>query len=151
MPAWVHRTTKEYLRSVPAAELPEAIANYIEESAEAATLYAAGVPNIYWKISGDIVSEMTQAEKDAVDAAALQAQRDDTAAQLDQVEEVLRAFMLTVLDEFNAHADKHNAILDAIDSGNNLSQVKANIAAVTDYPQRTSAQLRTTVRNKLGS
>lgn len=151
MPAWVHRTTKTYLRSVPAAELPEPVSNYIEESAEAAALVAAGVPNIYWKITGDIVSEMTQAEKDAVDAANLIAARDDTAAQLDQVEDVLRAFMLTVLDEFNAHADKTNEILDAIDAASNLAQVKSNIAAITDYPQRTTAQLRTTVRNKLGT
>ena len=44
-----------------------------------------------------------------------------------------------------------NEILTAISTGSNLSQVKANIDAVTPAPQRTIAQMKTTVRNKLGT
>jgi hypothetical protein len=55
---------------------PISNSNWIHASAEAATLWAlhesdpAGRHgNRYWNISGDIVSEMSAAEKDAVDAA----------------------------------------------------------------------------------
>jgi hypothetical protein len=77
--------------------------------------------------------------------------RDAIASQLQQTENVLRAFMLTVLDELNLHASKHNEILTAIDDGTTLAGVKANIAAIADYPQRTEGQLRTSVRDKLGA
>lgn len=49
--------------------------------------------------------------------------------------------LLLMLDEFNAHATTINAILSAIDAASTLAQVKTNIAAIPDYPQRTKAQL----------
>lgn len=73
MPRWLHRTTKRVLNSVPLAELPEPRSSYIEEPDLTAV---DGVPVKYWTISGDVVSEMTRAEKDAVDAAEEQARLD---------------------------------------------------------------------------
>lgn len=62
---------------------------------------------------------------------------------------LMRAVVLTVLDELNAHAAKINSILTAIDNGANLAAVKANVAAITDYPTRTAQQVRTTIANKI--
>ncbi len=60
-----------------------------------------------------------------------------------------RAFSLIVLDEFNAHAVKINAILTAIDDATTLAQVKSNIAAIADYPARTAEQLKQSIRDRI--
>ena len=148
MPLYVHRTTKQVLPSTSPAALTEPEANYIKDPDLSAV---AGFSSIYWIITGDIVSLMTQAERDAVDAAQLTANRDSTAAQLDQLEGVFRAFALALLDELNRHSSRVTAILDAIDGANNLAGVKTAIAAIPDLPQRTVAQLKAAIRNKLGS
>jgi len=62
---------------------------------------------------------------------------------------LLRAVLLIIVDEFNNHSDKTNAILDAIDGASNLSGLKSSIGAINDLPQRTGAQLRTEVKTKL--
>lgn len=146
MSSVLNRTTKQYLASVNTPDYPTA--QWIIEPDLSAVV---GFDSRYWTITGDVVTLMSPAERAAVDASLLTAERDAVAAQLQQTENVLRAFMLTVLDELNLHALKHNAILDAIDAGANLSAVKTNILAIADYPQRTESQLRTTVRSKLGT
>jgi len=148
MPNYVHRTTKQYLQSWSPNDLPEPLANYIENPDLSAVV---GVPSRYWVITGDVITEMSQAEKDAVDAALLQAARDAVASQVDGVEDIIRALALTLLDELNNHADKINAILDAADTAANINDFKSSMLAITDYPQRTIEQLKTTIRNKLGS
>jgi hypothetical protein len=109
------------------------------------------IPQRYRKWVTDHVEEMTQPEKDALDESILQAQRDAVVQQLDKIEDVLRAFMLAVLDEMNGHAAKINAILTAIDNGANVGAIKTNILAIADYPTRTVAQMRAAIRTKLGS
>lgn len=64
MASVLNRTTKQYLRSVNTPDYPTA--EWIINPDVSAL---AGVPVKYWKVSGDSVTEMTQAEKDAVDAA----------------------------------------------------------------------------------
>ena len=64
---------------------------------------------------------------------------------------LLRAALLTIVDEFNNHADKTNAILDAIDGASSLATLKSSIGAISNLPQRTGAQLRTAAENKLTS
>lgn len=145
MPLWLHRTDKILLPSVASADLPEPQANYIEEPDLSAV---SGFTSKYWLITGDIVSLLDAAARAAVDAAELSAQRDDLADEIDTAETYTRAFALVVLDEFNAVALKMNEILDAIDAASNFSQVKSNIAVITDRPQRTAAQLKTAVRTK---
>jgi hypothetical protein len=105
----------------------------------------------YWVISGDTVSLMSEGERDAVDVALLSGARDAVAAQLDAVEEYSRAFALVVLDELNLHASRVTSILDAIDGAASLAALKTAVAAIPDVPQRTVANLKTGVRNKLGS
>jgi hypothetical protein len=52
-----------------------------------------------------------------------------------------RALCLTAMDEFNAHALKINAILDAVDAATSLADLKSRVALISDYPQRTKTQL----------
>jgi len=147
MASLVNTTTLAIVRSV---NTPEYTAPWTVISEANADSWSE-ITQRYRKWVTDHVEEMTQGEKDAVDAAALTARRDAAAAQLQQTEDILRAFMLLVMDEFNAHAEKINSILTAIDNGGTLAQVKTEIAAITDYPTRTEQQLRTAIRNKLGS
>jgi len=147
MASLVNTSTLEIVRSVNTPEYPAPWT--VVSEANAATWSA--IQQKYRKWVTDHVEEMSAGEKTAADAALLSAARDAAAAQLQQVEDIQRAFMLQVLDEFNLHAEKINAILTAIDNGATLAQVKSGIAAIVDYPARTEAQLRTAIRNKLGT
>lgn len=150
MSDFLHRTTLEYVRSgndplygdPPWLEIPRGSPNE--------TLLTT-VPRRYLVLEGDVLREMTRPEKDAVDAAVLVAERDARAAVLDDVEDILRAFMLIVLDELNAHADRHNAITAAVDGAANLAQFAAAMQSIPDFPRRTAQQLRNSIRNRLGS
>lgn len=66
---------------------------------------SAGVPTEYVRpraaSPSTLVEEMDAAEKAVVDAAQLSANRDNTADQLDQLEDIVRAFGLAMLDEVN--------------------------------------------------
>lgn len=83
-----------------------------------------GILNQYWKLSGDIVSEMSQAEKDAVDLANSEASKDTTAGKID-TDDYLKAFALIMLDEINILRSQHS------------------------LPLRTAQQLKTALRGKL--
>ena len=98
-----------------------------------------------------ITAEWALAVSPEVLAAKLAARRDAMVAEMEELESYTRAFALAVLDEINLHAERTTAILNAIDSGANLAAVKNNIAAIPDIPQRTVAQLKAAVRNKLGT
>lgn len=142
----INRTTAEVRRSVNAADYADPPWLHDPDLSG-----VAGVPQRHIKVTGDVVSEMSQTEKDAVDAALLSSARDAVAAQFDNAEDTFRAFALTVLDELNLHAERITAILDAIDAASSLGDVKTAVAAINDVPQRTIAQMKTSVRNKLGS
>ena len=65
----VHRTTKEYRRSVNTPDFDSGV--WIINPDMTALV---GVPNKYWEISGDLVTEISQAAKDTLDAADLAAE-----------------------------------------------------------------------------
>lgn len=67
----IHKTTLQYLESVNTPDYPTTDW-VINPDISAVT----GVPHKYWKLSGSNVVEMTLAEKQAVDAAELQARKD---------------------------------------------------------------------------
>lgn len=60
----LNRTTLQYLQSVNTPDYP--IGDWVINPDLSGVV---GVPQKYWKLTGDVVSEMTQPEKDAVDAA----------------------------------------------------------------------------------
>ena len=118
----LNRTTKQHLTSVNTPEYP--VAEWIINPDLSAV---RGQPAKYWEISGDSVSLMDQASRDAVDAELRDASRESAVKQLDQTEDILRAFMLVVLDQFNA------------------------LRALHGLPDATPAQLRDAIKAKLGS
>ena len=128
--------------------MPEAQANYIEDPDLSAVV---GQPQKYWEITGDSVSLADPATQAAIDAQETSDKYDELADQIDDVDDLLRAFAQAVLDEINLHATRITAILDAIDGASNLSQVKTAVGAIPDVPTRTIAQMKTATRNKLGS
>lgn len=145
MASVLNRTTKEYLPSVNTPDYPTV--DWIINPDVSAL---AGVPTKYWNISGDTVTEMTQPEKDAVDAAeqanfiaqARQALKDN----YNQSIVSDKAIVLMLLDEIN--------ILRAA-----LAEIKAEIKPNaltnaltynTDNP-RTPAQAKTAYDNKVDS
>jgi len=146
MAVWTHRITFQTLRSTPASDLQEPVANYVENPDLSAV---EDEPTRYWQLSGDVFSLIDQAARDAVDAALLIAARNELADQIDAAETFLRGFALVVLDELNAHSAKTNAILDAIDAANNLGSLKTAIGNISNLPDRTASQIKTAVRNKL--
>jgi hypothetical protein len=107
------------------------------------------IPLQYRKWVTDHIEEMSQPEKDSVDAALLQAQLDGVVQIVDQQGEILRAFMLMVLDEFNLHSTLSNGIKSAIDAGSTLAQIKTPVAALSPVPTRTAQQVRAALRAKL--
>lgn len=60
-----------------------------------------------------------------------------------------RAAAAALLDELNLHAQKVNAILNAIDGAATFAAMKTAIAAIPDYPQRTMAQVAASIKNKI--
>lgn len=142
----LNRTTKALIESANTADYP--IVDWIINPDLSAV---AGFASKYWTISGDAVSLLDQAGRDAVDAAILSAERDAVAAAMDAVEDYSRAFALVVLDEINLHATRITDVLNAVDAASNLATLKSAVALIPDVPTRTIAQLKTALRNKLGS
>lgn len=119
---WLHRATLNQLHSVAPADLPEPRANYIEEP-DLSTV--AGFAPKFWIVTGDVVSLMDQAARDAVDAAEELVRLDSVADELERTQSILRGFAEVMLDEINLLRDEHN------------------------LPPRTLRQLRNAVRGKL--
>lgn len=128
---------------------------YLRPEAQANYDYYATFDQFQW-LSTEI-TQPTQAELDSVtqaqiDAANATRYRNAAKAILSEVKSesaILRAFMLLVLDELNAHTAKTNAILTAIDGAASLAGLKTAVAAITDLPTRTANQLRTAIENKV--
>jgi hypothetical protein len=140
----IHRTTLEYRLSVNEPDFPEPEWKWNPDMTQ-----VAGVPPRYWKWDTPTERPVEQdaAEKAATDAAIAQAVEDGQMEPLD-MKDLWQAFALTVMDELNRHAATINAILDAIDNANNLSTLKSAVAAISDEPIRTGAQLKGAVRTR---
>jgi hypothetical protein len=135
---YVHRTTKQYFQSVSPNELLEPLANYIEDPDLSSVV---GVPNIYWIITGDVITEMSQAEKDAVDAQMLSDARDGAIqAEIDELESVLRQIAKLLVNELNILRQQFNT-----------TTAESQQLTDTAFSDRTLAQVRAQLRNDLGS
>lgn len=131
---------------------------YDEPTPEAGQLVVNADPvdaleNLRWDGATGLRAATAQELEDAVDAlsANLRANAISELASIHPLPKLIRGLMLIILDEMNAHAAKMNAILTAIDSGSTLAQVKSNIAAIADYPQRTALQLRNAIQSKINA
>lgn len=83
------------------------------------------VPSKYWHINGDIITEMTSEQKQAVDTEEVVQHRNEMAAVIENTNSFERAFALVILDEINA------------------------LRTAQGLPVRTPRQLRRAVRAKL--
>jgi hypothetical protein len=144
----INRTTLEFMRSVNEPLYPEPTWKHSPDMSQ-----VVGVEPRFWKWDAiaDRPIPMTAPEQAAVVSTKLNAARDAAVERLTVQEDLLRAFMLLVLSEFNAHTAKVNAILSAIDAATTLANLKTAIAAIPDLPVRTEQQLRTAIRNNLGT
>lgn len=104
MSSALHRTTKEYLESVNTPEYPTEtwIINPDLSS-------VSGVDSKYWKITGDVVSEMNQTEKDAADTAEQEAEIIESVIVDSAAESIL-----TITDIDNVDAQKLRASLQNV-------------------------------------
>jgi len=126
MSAYLNRTTKEYVRGIDPTGM-EAKTGEVFKGVDGQAIpnanwarnpdmsAVAGEPSKYWIITGDDVTLMDQAARDAVDAAAETAQLDSIADELDQTRTIMRAFAEVVLDQVNALRADHgrNALTHA--------------------------------------
>ena len=101
----LNRTTKELRRFINTPDIQSA--DWIIGPDLSAVL---PFPSKYWPISGDTVSLMDQAARDAVDVAEAQGKLDaDRSAQKDRLdtEMALKALALVVMDEINILRTQH--------------------------------------------
>lgn len=147
MASLLNTSTLEILRSADETKLSTPWLVISEQ--DAATWQA--IPPQYRKLNGEAIEEMTAQEKATVDAAHRQAARDAAAAQLEQQEDILRAFMLIVLDDRNVLAARMSALLDAIDGASSLATLKTAVATINNPRQYDEQQLRDAIKARLGS
>lgn len=124
MGSFLHKETKRYYPSTTYTELPGNIEDYIHTPDLSNVI---DISPMYWKIDGDVISEMNQVEKDAVNLLAETAKRDSAIGELDNAEGTMRQVIRLIIKELN--------ILRAI---NGLSD-------------RTLAQLKSQIRSEYGN
>lgn len=135
---WIHRTKKTYIeRSSPRTMEANYGLSFVDAQGAAVSnaewIYnpdmsaVEGVPAKYLVITGNVVSEMSQAEKDAVDAATLEAKRDKAVAVIDNLEGDLRQLVRLMISELNILRVEHG------------------------LPNRTMTQFKSQIRNGYGS
>ena len=153
MPNYLHRTSKQYLTSRSPADLDEQEANYIQDPDLTAVV---GFQSIYWTITGDIVTLMTQGERDAVDAAILADQITDEKTQAEAIHDLtsadsraLRSIVLLLVDELNSLRTQWRDFQTAVASSSNLAALKTEVAAMPTLNDRTYQQARTAIGNKI--
>lgn len=147
MPKWLHRTDIKILNSVPSADLPEPVANYIEEPDLSAV---TGQPNKYWIITGDIVTLMDQAAMDVVDAAieaaALQALRDEAISRID-LDITTRETVEALLFEINKLNTRMQEVQDSFTAMKLSTGGTANLRLTIPDPSPTTGAAPTSFLN----
>lgn len=96
MAAVLHRTTKSYRPSANTPDFP--VVDWIINPDLSAVV---GQPTKYWTITGDVVSLISQADRDAVDLAEIEAGKDADAARMDS-DPVLKGLIEVVVARSNA-------------------------------------------------
>jgi len=112
----------------------------------------AGVPKIYWIITGDVITEMNQTEKDAVDAQILSDRRDSVADELDDLEVLTRQIVISTIREINILRDWIAEFKVQVAAAGNLGNLQTRVAGLPDLSaDRTIAQFKSQVRSDLGT
>ncbi len=101
MASAIHRITRIFHKRVNTPDFP--VSDYIINPNLSAVM---GVPRIYRKITGDVVSEMSQEEKLVVDAIIDSERVDSEIAESNKG--FNRRLILTIIDEVNSLGDIHD-------------------------------------------
>lgn len=96
-------------------------------------------------------SSSEETARDAAEASAVSTRLDAIVAEIDQTEDILRALVLVLIDELNLHSATIAAMLTASTNATSLNDFKNRMSQIPAIPQRTTQQLRTAIRNKLGT
>ena len=64
---------------------------------------------------------------------------------------LLRAVILILVDEFNRHSDRTNAILTAVGDATSLATLQSAVGLINPIPARTGAQLKAAAIAKINS
>ena len=81
----------------------------------------------------------------------LRKQAETNLSEGDRSNVLLRSVILTMVDEFNRHSDRTNALLTAIGSATSLTSLQTEAALIDAIPARTGAQLRTAAITKINT
>ena len=72
----------------------------------------------------------------------LRKQAQDNLSESDRSNLLLRSVILTMVEEFNRHSDRTNAILTAVGNATSLGTLQSEVGLINPIPARTGAQLR---------
>ena len=150
---WVNRTTRVFIVQTSSGEMerlfpgevlhdisgePTSNANWIHAPDLSAVV---GFRNIYWIVTGDVISLMSLAGRDAVDLAIQDAARDSAiSADVDRLEGVLRQVVKLTVRELNILRQQFNT-----------TTAESNQLTDTAFVDRTLAQVRNQLRSGLGT
>lgn len=133
---WLNRATKMLVENVDLMTMKERyVGDFDAYESNVQWIYdpdlsaVAGWANKYWLIAAfplDAVSLMSQAERDLVDENELSDSRDEVMQQLEDLEDLLRAVVLIIMDEINLLREENG------------------------WAERTVQQLKNAIRNRLG-
>lgn len=144
----INRNTKQYLMSVHTPDYPalDWIHNPI------IPLCALK----YWKIVGDEVLEMSQAEKEAIDLAEQQAYelylenlKDLTNLNaIENYDKLVKAFALLTLDQINNIREWLENFKIEVSQSTSLADFKTRVASLSAMPSFSVEQFRNAIKNK---
>lgn len=147
MPLWLHRTDIRLLNSVAEADLLEPVINYIEEPDLSAVV---GQPTKYWIVTGDIITLMDQAARDAVDAAIdaaeLQVQRAEAISRTD-LDITTRETVEALLFEINKLNTRMQEVQDSFTAMKGTSGGTDNLRSAIPGPSPTTGAAPTSFLN----
>ena len=113
-------------------------------------LVAAAIPQHYRKWVVDHVEEKSAGEKVAADALIEQARQTGELARYDR-KDILRATILALIDELNTTRQWIASFKTEVAASTNLANLQSRVAALPSMPDRTAAQARTAIVNKLAA
>ena len=116
------------------------------------------VPLRYWKRVGDTIVEMTQGEKDAVDAAIALATLTANRTYANSIDDLTngegiqwRALVMILLDELNTIRQWTVSFKTEVAAATNLADLKTRVATLSTLSDRTIAQAKTAYTNKINN
>lgn len=148
MSNFIHKTTKEYRKSVNDPDYAGGDWLLVEGDNQ---LVIDSTPAKYIKITGGVLTAMTDEERLIVDAAEKQVSHDAIADQLLVEGNEMRALLLLVIDELNSRTAALNSILQSIAKSGDVAGIKTEMGKIAALPEITLEGIKETYKTKLGA